>query len=907
MKQDIGTGGVLIDPAILQDRLAAVAREPALDAAGRQAAALDLLKQADRDGLDEAAARLADGAPGLGVAQSICALRDAVIGAAFDFVIDCLHPRARGKLALAAVGGYGRGTLAHHSDIDLLFLVPPKAPGAVLRAVEAVLYLLWDMGLKVGHATRTVDEGIELARADMTIRTTLLEMRCIAGELTLYTELSSRYWEEVAEGTGAEFVAAKLDERDLRHVRTGQSRYLVEPNVKDGKGGFRDLHTLYWIAKYVYRAENASALVDLDVLSPQEFRTFQRAEAFLWDVRCHLHAYTGRAEDRLTFDLQPEIARRLGYADRGAVKGVEAFMKNYFLVARDVGVLTRIIAAALELERRKSVPGRWRVFGPSEATFGSTPGFVVHHGRLSIEHDRVLSDDPVNVLRLVWLADREGLYINPNAYRLAIEASARIGDDVRNDPEANRLFLEVLTSRNDPERSLRRLNEMGALGLFIPEFAGVVGRMQFNMYHHYTVDEHLIRAVGHLSRFEKGALRTSFPVADTIARGLRARKPLYLAALFHDAAKGRPGDHWIVGEQIMRELGPRLGLTAAETGLAAWLIRHHMIMSDTAQRRDIYDERTSRQFAEIVQTPARLRLLLLLTVTDMHAVGPGIWTDWKRQLLQNLYEETLPLLGGEHAAPARAARVAKVKDRVAARLGGWAAAERDPVMQRFGDAYWFSLDEDTLVRNAALVRAADAEIVSGGLPVLTEVRQPEDRPLMQVTVVTRDRRGLFADLTGALAGTGAAIMDAKVFTAPDGLVLDVFWVSGLDAAVDGARLKARLLAAVREGKAFTPARPPPMMGRRLKAFTVPPEVSVDNEASAVFTVIEVAGRDRPGLLHDLSAALRDLKLSIGSAHVATYGERAVDVFYVKGPAGLKVTGEARIAEIEQRLEEVLEG
>jgi [protein-PII] uridylyltransferase len=907
MKQDIAPGGVLIDLAILRDRLAALSRDPALSTAGRRAAALDLLKEADRDGTAEAAALLAAGTPGLAVAQSLCALRDAVIGTAFDFVIGQLHPEADGQIALAAVGGYGRGTLAHYSDIDLLFLAPPEAPKSALRAVEAVLYLLWDMGLKVGHATRTVDEGIELARADMTIRTTLLEMRCIAGNSALCAELERRYWDEIAAGTNAEFVAAKLDERDTRHERMGQSRYLVEPNVKDGKGGFRDLHTLFWIARYVYRAENASALVDLGVLSPQEFRTFQRAEAFLWDVRCHLHAFTGRAEERLTFDIQPEIARRLGYADRGAVKGVEAFMKNYFLVARDVGVLTRIIAAALELEKRKSVPGRWRVFGPSEATFPDLPGFVIHNGRLSVANDRVLSGDPVNVLRLVWLADREGLYINPNAYRLALEASARIGERERHDPEANRLFLDILTSGNDPERGMRRLNEMGVLGLFIPEFAGIVARMQFNMYHHYTVDEHLIRAVGYLSRFEKGALRESFPLADGIAKSLRARKPLYLAALLHDVAKGRKGDHWVLGEQIVQGLGPRLGLSPTETGLAAWLVRHHMVMSDTAQRRDVYDEHTSRQFAEIVQTPVRLRLLLLLTVTDMHAVGPGIWTIWKKQLLQNLYEETLPRLGGEHAAPARAARVAQVKAHVAGRLGGWAPSDRVPVLQRFGDAYWFALDEDTLVRNAALVRAADAKIAAGGVPVLTEIRQPDDRPLTQITVVTRDRRRLFADLTGALAGCGAAIMDAKVFTAPDGLVLDVFWVSGLDAAADGPRLRSRLLAAVREGRTFKPAGPPPMMKRRLKAFTVPPEVSVDNEASAVFTVIEVAGRDRPGLLHDLSAALRDLKLSIGSAHVATYGERAVDVFYVKDSAGLKVTAVARITEIERRLEEVLEG
>ena len=449
-------------------------------------------------------------------AERLCQTQDEIIRILFEFAANELYPvRVRTqaeRMAVIATGGYGRGLLAPGSDIDLLFVLPYKQTAWGESVAEALLYCLWDMGLKVGHATRSVNECIRQAKADMTIRTALLESRYLLGDTALYGELTARFDKEVVQGTAPEFVAAKLVEREERHRRVGQSRYLVEPNVKDGKGGLRDLHTLFWIAKYVYRVHEPDELIERGVFDSEEYRLFRRCEDFLWSVRCNMHFLTGRAEERLSFDIQRDIAVRLGYTEHPGLRDVERFMKHYFLVAKDVGDLTAILCAGLEERQAKPAPVLSRVIARLRPARGQqklteTDDFVIDNNRINIARVDVFKRDPANLIRLFHLAQKHNLAIRPEAMRAATRSLNLIDLKLREDKEANRLFLEILTSKNEAETVLRRMNEAGVLGKFVRAFGRIVAMMQFNMYHHYTVDEHLLRCIGALNEIERGENR----------------------------------------------------------------------------------------------------------------------------------------------------------------------------------------------------------------------------------------------------------------------------------------------------------------------------------------------------------------------------------------------------------------
>src|SRR5712691_2770763 len=531
-----------------------------------------------------------------------CFLVDQLIRVLYDLATETIYPlgnpTAGEKMAIVAVGGYGRGELAPFSDVDLLFLLPYKQTPHTEQVIESLLYLLWDLGLKVGQATRSVTECLRYAKADLTIRTAILEARYVWGEQALYEELKSRFEAEIVRGTAAQFVEAKLAERDARHQRVGDSRYQLEPNIKEGKGGLRDLHTLFWIAKYIYRVDDVGKLVELGVLSTEESQRFDHAQSFLWTVRCHLHYLAGRAEERLTFDLQAQIARQMGYADDARTRGVERFMKDYFLVAKDVGDLTRIFCAILEADQKRKRRLSWVRWGAGRRALG---GFLLDGEWLTIPAEDFFTKDPVALLRLFHVAQEHGLDIHPRALRTASQSLTLVDRGLREDPEANRLFLEILTSRKDPETALRRMNEAGILGRFIPDFGRVVAQMQYDMYHHYTVDEHTLFAIGILHKIESGRLKDEHPLATQLAATIVSRRALYLAVLLHDIAKGRGGDHSEIGERIALELGPRLGLSGEETETVAWLVRWHLLMSGTAFKLEISELKTVGDFEERVQ------------------------------------------------------------------------------------------------------------------------------------------------------------------------------------------------------------------------------------------------------------------------------------------------------------------
>jgi len=900
----------LIDADALRMALTAFARaEP--DKAKLRRDALALIKSTFQDARAKVRNEVDAGLPGLAAARALSAIQDSLIQVLYDFATKHFYyaqnPTASEHLAVVATGGYGRGELAPGSDIDLLFVHPYKQSPWCESVVEFILYMLWDLGLKVGHATRSLVECSRLAKQDVTIRTALLEARYLAGDRKLFDEMRKKFWAEAADASGLAFVEAKLAERDERHARQGESRYLVEPNVKEGKGGLRDLQTLYWIGKYLYRVEDAGDLVAHNVFTRDEYKTFQKAEAFLWDVRVHLHYIAERAEERLSFDLQPLLTAALGFKNDNPRRAVEAFMKAYFLVAKDVGDLTRIFCAALEEQNRKQKPTLSRLLPGFLKPRTGEDDFYVENGRLNAPAN-AFSRNPVNLIRIFCIADEKNVDVHPDALRTITRSLDLITDDLRHDAEANRLFLAILSSRRDPERALRRMNEAGVFGRFVPEFGRVVALMQFNMYHHYTVDEHLIRAVGNVSAIEHGALKGEHPLSSDIVKGIKSREVLYCAILLHDIAKGLPGDHSDVGAAIAESLCPRWGLSHEDTQAVSWLVRNHLVMSDTAQKRDIGDPKTVRDFVAAVQTPEMLRLLLVLTVADIRAVGPGVWNGWKGQLLRELYYEAEALMTGGDATPARAARIEEAKAALSARITGFSDHAREQALARHYDSYWLAFDPASHERHARLMAAADAR---GDLIALS-ADSNDFRAVTEIVIYTPDHPGLFSRLAGAISVSGGSIVDAKVFTTTDGFALDVFSVQDAEGGPFGdATRVGRLRQAIEKTlageiapRAVFAQRPPK---KRTTAFRVRPRVHFDNEASTIATVVEVEGLDRPGLLYEVTRALFESGLSISSAIVSTYGERAMDVFYVRDGFGHKVFHPTRLKAVEERLLKALEG
>lgn len=873
------------------------------------------LKTVYATGREQARALLDADGRGSRCAVRLSRLQDDLIQLIHEFAITHVYkvtnPSLGERMAVVAVGGYGRGMLAPGSDIDLLFLLPYKQTAWGEAVVEFVLYMLWDMGFKVGHATRTVAESIRQSKADMTIRTSILEARFLLGARVLFEDLSRRYRKEVMTGSATEFIAAKLAERDERHKRTGNSRYLVEPNVKDGKGGLRDLHTLYWIGKYFYQVEQPEQLVEAGLFTSREYRRFRRAEEFLWTVRCHMHFLTGKAEERLSFEIQREMAARLRYASHGGLLDVERFMKHYFLMAKETGDLTLIVCSALEEQDAKSVQGitglirsiRHRV-----RKIAGTLDFINDNGRINVADAEAFARNPVNIIRLFKLADDNDLDFHPDALHLVSKSLGLVDRDLRSNEEANRLFLDILTTRNGPENLLRRMNESGLLGRFIPAFGKVVAMMQFNMYHHYTVDEHLIRAVGMLHGIESGAFAGEHPLAQAILPAIKDRQVLHVALLLHDIAKGGTEDHSIAGARIARHLCPRLGMDEAQTEFVAWLVREHLTMSMVAQSRDISDRRTIKDFAETVQTLERMRYLLLLTICDIRAVGPGVWNGWKGQLLRTLYYETEPVLTGGFTSFERKDRIEQARLALAEAMDDWPRADRRKYCALPYPAYFMSTDLETQVRNMRFVRDADRN----GQTFASQVRTRRFEAITEITVLAPDHPRLLSIVTGACAAAGANIADAKIHTTTDGRALDSIYINReFDKEEDEIRRAARIGKTIEEVLAGK-ARLPEMIASRARqkrtsrAFSIKPAVNIDNELSDEFTVVEVEGLDRPGLLSELTHVIGDLNLNIASAHIATFGERVIDVFYVRDLVGHKVISSVRQGKIRRTLTQVLE-
>ncbi|MBS0640085.1 MAG: [protein-PII] uridylyltransferase [Acetobacteraceae bacterium] len=847
---------------------------------------------------------------GLQAARLLGALVDGVVSALFEHASQQADLGPVEHLSIAATGGYGRGVLAPFSDIDLLFLTGDQPTPETLRVVEYMLYFLWDLGLKVGHATRSIEDCLTEGAKDTTIRTALLDARYLTGDKPLFQEFHRRFRTACKEAGAAEYIAAKQAERAIRHRKYGDSPFVVEPNVKEGRGGLRDLQTLYWIARYVFDTQTMGELADLGgILTQMEARHGRRAWEFLWTVRFHLHYVAGRAEERLTFDLQPVIGARMGYTPHGRQGGVERFMRHYFLTAREIARLTRILEPAI----LRSALGPPALEATTDNALLSA-GFVLAEGKLLPISGRDFDAEPIQMLRILQVARDRNLELHPLALRSFIQNERRVMS-LRGDPKAATIFMDLLCGK-EPDRHkgsvhpdgakwLSILNETGFFGRYLPDWARIVGKMQFDTYHIFTVDEHTIEAIKVLNSLERGELAEVAPVASELVEHVQSRRALYLAMLLHDIAKGRGGDHSELGAEIALYVGPALGLTDEETETVSWLVLHHLLLSATAFKRDIDDPKTILDLADVIQSPERLRLLLILTVADMRAVSSKVWNGWKATLLRELYARVAEVLAGGLATTERDVRVTRAKQAVAALLDDWPEADIERFTSLGYPSYWLAFDPETHARHGRLIR--DAELRKA--PLTVDTQPLPARAVTEVTVYCTDHAGLFSKISGALAIAGASIVDARIHTMTNGMALDTFWVQdaaggAFDAPHRLARLsvlidqaltgRLRLASEIRRVSKV-------LLGRRMQAIHAPPRVVIDNHASNTHTVLEVNGRDRPGLLHDLTAAISEQGLQIASAHVTTYGVRAVDVFYVKDVFGLKIENERKLAQLREAL------
>ncbi len=892
----------LLDRGALRTALIAAVEAAGTERSDRRKAAVPILKDALTHGRAKIAeAFTAEPFNARGTTKAYAWLTDQIVVAVFDLAQSHFHPLSNPtegeRLALIAVGGSGRGEMAPHSDVDLLFLAPYKLTPWAESLIESMLYVLWDLKLKVGHASRTVKECIRLARNDYTIRTSLVEQRFMAGDAALAEELSNRLQTELFSVTIPDFIEAKLAERSERHRKQGGQRYMVEPNVKEGKGGLRDLQSLYWIGKYIHGARDASELVHFRVFSQDEYEEFKAAHNFLWAVRCHLHLIAGRAVDQLTFDMQVEVAERMGYTDSAGRRAVEHFMQDYFRHATEVGELTRIFLTVQEAAHLKAEPMLVRLFNRTKK---AKAPYAIKQNRLTVENPDAFLKDKLNLLRIFEEALRTGTLLHPDAMRLIKANLSLIDDGLRADKEANRIFMDMMLRHGNPERGLRRMNELNVLGAFIPEFGSIVAMMQFNMYHHYTVDEHTIQCISHLAQIERAELDEELPVSASIIKGGINRKVLFVALLLHDIGKGRDEDHSVLGARIARTVCPRLGLNKKECETVEWLVRYHLLMSDMAQKRDIADPRTVRDFGKAVRTVDRLNLLCVLTVCDIRGVGPGTWNNWKAALIRALYRQTRFALENGMEALNREERGTEARKNLRAALDGWDEKALRTEMARHYAPYWQGLHVTAHVDFANMLRDIANDEVS------IRLTPDEDRDATRVCFAMADHPGIFSRMCGALSLVGANVVDARTFTTKDGFATAAFWVQDSDGSpYEQARLPRlrRVIEKTLHGEtvASEALASKDKMKKREKAFRVSTSITFDNDGSEIYTIIEVDTRDRPGLLYDLTRTLASSNIYIASAVIATYGEQVVDTFYVKDMFGLKLHSDTKRDALERRL------
>jgi len=775
--------------------------------------------------------------------------------------------------ALIAVGGYGRGQLFPCSDIDLLILTPSELDESSAAKIQGFVGLLWDLGLEVGHSVRSIAECMAESARDITVQTTLLETRLLAGSSAAYTELVEAVYKSLDRRA---FFEAKLLEQQQRHERHQGSVNKLEPNVKEAPGGLRDLHLILWLARACGVGADWSSLHRAGMLTGQEMRKLKRAEQMLISFRIALHLTAGRREDRILFDYQHALAKRFGYEDTPASRASEQLMAVYYLSARIVAQLQPLLIQAF----RRKLYGRMHLdIRPINERF------VARGPLLEIADPQVYEHHPSAILETFLLMQQnpELTGISADTLRALWHARPRINSQFRKDPANKALFLEIMRQPVGTTRVMRRMNQYGVLGRYIPAFGKIVGRMQHDLFHVYTVDEHILMVLRNLRRFATPAFNHEYPLCSQLIETFARPEILYLAALFHDIGKGRGGDHSQLGKVDAREFGVSHELGKEDTDLLAWLVEHHLTMSSVAQKQDVYDPDTVESFAQLVRDERHLVALYLLTVADIRGTSPKVWNAWKAKLLEDLFVATRRYLAGETLNANDA-----LDDR---------REEARRLMRRYGlrddahVAFWKTLDPVYFLRHDASEIAWHARILNSRFDqdaILVRARISDSGEGIQVLVYCGDRPDLFARICAFFEKAGYSIFDAKIYTTLRGYALDSFYVHTADDRSSEYRdlvgyIEFELAQLIERGGPV----PPPMNGRlsrALKHFPLPPQVLIRADDKQKLHILSLVAGDRPGLLSRIARVLSAHSVAIHSAKIMTLGERAEDTFTISGAA-----------------------
>ena len=783
------------------------------------------------------------------------------------------------EIALVAVGGYGRGELHPYSDIDLLILLDDSDHEKFRNSIEGFLTLLWDIGLEVGQSVRSVQECAEEARADLTVITNLMESRTIAGPEHLRQKMlkvtsPSEMW------PSKEFFLAKRNEQAARHSKYNNTEYNLEPNVKGSPGGLRDIQTILWIARRQFGSLNLGAIVDQGFLTEGEYSLLVSSQEFIWRVRYGLHMLAGRAEDRLLFDHQRSLAALLGYEDSDAKLAIERFMQKYYRVVMSISELSDLVG------QHFAEVILWE--GDSGKAEPLNSRFLVRDGYLEVANDTVFKRRPFAILEIfVLLAQHPEIKgVRAETIRLLRDHRYLIDDDFRGDIRNTSLFVELFKCEEGIHRNLRRMNRYGILGRYLPEFGHIVGQMQHDLFHIYTVDAHTLNVIKYLRKLSKPGVAEKYPLASKLVERLPKPELIYIAGLYHDIAKGRGGDHSELGAVDAQAFCTRHKLPAWDTRLVVWLVENHLVMSTTAQRKDLSDPQVINDFAQQVGDETHLDYLYVLTVADINATNPTLWNSWRASLLRQLYTETKRALRRGLENPLD--REEQIRQTQRAALDNLVRNGTDP---DDAEQLWSQLGDDYFMRHSSTDVAWHTEAIiehpsdGGPLVLIKETTQREFEGGTQIFIYAPDQHDFFAVTVAAMDQLNLNIHDARIITSSSQFTLDTYIVLDADGTPIGndpertEEIRQGLIDALRNPEDYLTIiqkRVP----RQLKHFAFPPQVTIHNDTQRPQTIIEVVAPDRPGLLARIGQLFLDFDLSVQNAKIATLGERVEDVFFV---------------------------
>jgi len=799
-------------------------------------------------------------------------------------------------ISIIALGGYGRDELCPYSDIDLLILYSVKSKKWAKELTEHLLYFLWDLNLEIGHSVRTVDECIELSKDhDTTILTSLLDSRHIYGDEKLTKKLENKLYNELLPEYSNIFIDKKIAESKNRVRRYGGSVYLLEPNIKEGEGGLRDVHTALWVAQARYKIKNFRDLLNIGVINSKEHRVIEKCYNFLLAVRSQLHYLAKRREDRLSFDYQEKVARFFGYRD-AELRAVEKFMRVYYLRARLTNRQSeRIIESCIAKTRASS---------ESRRTTYLENGFTIQGGFLSVTSRNVFKENPVNLIRAFEYANKHSVKMSKHLTWLIWENSIHIDDKVRRNSEFNGIFLRILKTAKNVSEILYQMNELRLLAHYIPEFGKIVCMVQHDAYHVYTVDVHSIFMVREIEKLTNYSYEEEFPLLTKIAESVEKRHVLYLACLIHDAGKGSGKDHSEKGSRMAPVIAARMGLNKQESMQLEFLVKYHLIMPHFSQRRDLHDVSLIERFSEMVKSLETLILLYLLTFADMRSVGPDVWSNWKGMLLRELYLRTAKYLElGEYTKESVEKRKERVIDKVLKINKKQVSLKRTRnILDSMPDSYFSAHAPKAIANHIKIINKSDSDMTTD---LVHHPREEYDEFIFW----GNDDKKLIYKICGVLTASNINILGARIVTTNDGRVLDVFYVNKLGKSTSDEKevwekINTNLIR-VHKGKDDVE-----QLVNKRKSGTAfyekvipkyPPRIEIDNNSSDTSTIIDIYTHDRVGLLYDVAKTLDKLRLNINYAKISTKVDQVVDVLYVSTRAGKKITDEKRIERIKNAL------